>query len=228
MPDNTSFDANLKRAIEQLQEEEIEQLQQAAEQEPHVFSEPFHRKMKKMIALSNKPYFSFVNTAAKRVAILAVVTVTVMAVTTLSVDALRKPVIEFFTTIHKTYTDITFKTEEDTASLPETIETEHLPTYLPEGYVVSDRQDLIGIVQITYAHKTEYEINFEQKTIDETNMTVDTEGTALENILVCGYEGKYLSNKGFQHLIWTDGSYHYYLLGPVSKEELLLMAESVE
>ena len=226
--DNPSFDLNLKKAIHRIEKEELEDLYKAVEENPHVFSKKFERKMNWTISNSSKSYFSMINTVAKRVAIVAVTVFSVLTITTFSVEALREPVVKFFTQVFHEFTSIVFQVDEETEPLPKTIEINHFPEYVPKGYEVGDQSTMEGFIRIIYINETEYDILFEQSTIEATDMALDTEDVTMETLLIGDYEAKYFSNKGFQHLIWTDGNYSYSLQGPVSKEELILMAESTK
>jgi len=226
--DNPSFDLNLKKAIHRIEKEELDDLYKAAQESPHVFSEKFERKMNWTLSNSSKSYFSMINTAAKRVAIVAVTVFTLMTITTFSVDALRKPVVQFFTRIFHEFTNIVFQVDEETELIPQTIEVSHFPAYIPDGYTLSEEVTLGDSIEIIYKNEEQNDLIFNQYTIEPTNLGVDTEDGIIENIFVGVYEAKYFSNKGIQQLIWTDGTYGYHILGSISKEEIVLMAESVK
>jgi len=123
---------------------------------------------------------------------------------------------------------IVFHVDEETESLPQTIEISHFPAHIPDGYALIEEVTLGDSVEITYKNEKQNELTFEQYTIGSRSLGVDTEGGLIEDIFVGAYEAKYFSNKGIQQLIWTDGIYGYHIFGSISKEEIILMAESVK
>jgi len=225
---NSSFESNFKKAIYRLEKEELDDLYKEAAENPHVFSEKFERKMNWTLSHSGKSYFSMINTAAKRVAIATITVFTLLIITTFSVDALRESVIEFITQVFHEFTNIVFQIDNEAKALPETIETTFSPTYLPEGYELNEELTFEDSIKITYQNEIQNDLIFKQYTIEATKLGVDTEDGRAEDVLIGKYEAKYFSNKGIQQLIWTDGYYGYHILGPISKDEIILMAESIK
>ena len=62
-------------------------------------------------------------------------------------------------------------------------------------------------------------------------MYFDFEGAMLSDVFVNEYRGKYLEytdeRKTQNIIMWTDGTYTYYIIGELAYEELKMMAESV-
>ena len=226
--DNPSFESNFKKAIYRLEKEELDDLHKEAQENPHVFSAKFERKMDWTLSHSGKSYFSVINTTAKRVAIATITVFTLLTITTFSVDALREPVIEFITQVFHEFTNIVFQIDNEAKALPETIETTFSPTYLPEGYELSKQEIYDFSFQITYTNKNEDDLRYDQFVIDSTNLIIDTEDIVIASVVIGEYKAKCFSNKGVQGLIWTDGVYGYQLSGTVSLDVLISIAKSVK
>lgn len=77
------------------------------------FSEAFETKMQKILNQARKPYYYLINTVGKRVAVIAIVFLIALTTTVFSVEALRKPVIEFFVTIFDQFSTVVFGAQPD-------------------------------------------------------------------------------------------------------------------
>ena len=71
------------------------------------FSEKFNKKMEKLIKSQRKSYYIFINTVGKRVAILFVAIITLFAAS-MSVKAIREPVINFIIEVYESFTKYFF------------------------------------------------------------------------------------------------------------------------
>ena len=58
------------------------------------FSSKFEKRMSRLIKQRRKPYYRFINTAGKRVAVIALAFLTISFTTVMSVEALRTPFLE--------------------------------------------------------------------------------------------------------------------------------------
>ena len=111
----------------------------------------------------------------------------------------------------------------------ERIEQYFTPQYLPNGFapVSEERYDIMALYQ--YCDSDNCDISFMQ-TLSDANMIIDTEGIAAESVTVNGTMAVYYRNKGYDNLIWSDGTYIFSLSIPsaLGKSELLRIAESVK
>lgn len=81
------------------------------------FSDKFEADMQKLLNRASKPYYFFINTVGKRVAVIAVVLFIALTTTVFSVEALRKPVVEFFVTFFEKFSTVVFG-EEPNEKMP--------------------------------------------------------------------------------------------------------------
>ncbi len=226
MPDDISFDVALQQAIYRLQQRETDALRLEMQQStPHVFSDNYQSKMNKLTGSAEKVYFFFVNTLPKRVALIVAVTMVALTITTFSVEALRKPVLNFFEEVFSTFSRIVFFGAES-EPLPDNVEGPREPTYIPVGYSVSERELFDAIYEITYTNGDDEPLLFSQLAVENMDFSVDTEGVTMED--VPELQGKFYSNKGWNNLIWSDGQYGYHITGKIDKETLIKMALSVK
>ena len=102
-------------------------------------SDEFKARMEKLLRRQRRGYYVLFGTTARRVASFVVALLLAMTVTTFSVDALRQPVVRFFTEVFETFTRVIFV---DDTSDPVQVEMEkRAPSYIPDGYVVESEID---------------------------------------------------------------------------------------
>ena len=113
-------------------------------------SDEFKARMEKLIRRQKCGYYVLFGTVARRVATIIIALLVGMTVTTFSVEALRQPVVRFFTEVFETFTRVIFV---DDTSDPVRVEMEkRTPTYIPEGYVVESEIDAGALYRITYVN----------------------------------------------------------------------------
>lgn len=223
-------DELLIKALNIYQTNRLKQLIEAEERsEKHIFSPGFLAKMEKLIRMQKKSYYLFINTAAKRAALIVLLILITMFSTVFSVKALRDPAINFIIHVYEKMSTIIWGDENGVDdNLPSSILEYHEPGILPEGFILIETEDFRLMYTMTYSNQDGVKIEYQQFSIKSVHMSVDTEGTTYENIKINGNPGIYFSNKGYQNFIWNDGLYGYNLCSKITKEELQKVAESVE
>ena len=137
--------------------------------------------------------------------------------------AVRELAVEFY----DQYVGIT---DDGNAILKDPME-HHAPTYIPEGYEI-EREDLTFYYgSIRYVNNEGKFIKYYQDFNKYATMYFDSEGAVLSDIFIDEYRGKYLEypdeRKTQNVVMWTDGTYTYYIVSELAYEELKIMAESV-
>lgn len=195
------------------------------EYEDHVFSKVFEKKMHKLIKRRSKPYYQIINTAAKRVACVAVVVIIASMTTILSVKAWREAFFGFFVDVFEKFSVVQ---SAQSNSSPEKIEDIYEITCDMSGYDVDFKDDS------DYSIKTRYKNNDKIITLNQTtksmyDMNMNTEKSKIENVAVNEYTAVYYTdNHGYATLIWDNGDYIISLGSNISKNELIKIAESVK
>ena len=116
-----------------ISDEELEQIP-----EPE-FSKKFEKKMNKLVAKQKKAYYPLISTTARRVACIFVV-ITVFAVTTLSVDAVREQFTHFFVNIFNDHSEIKVNTDAMISDITK-IDIESIEANIPEGFELVESSD---------------------------------------------------------------------------------------
>ena len=191
-----------------------------------VLSDEFKARMEKLIRRQKCGYYVLFGTVARRVATIIIALLVGMTVTTFSVEALRQPVVRFFTEVFETFTRVIFV---DDTSDPAQVEMEkRTPTYIPKGYVVESEVDAGALYRITYVNtETEEKIFYRQQKIDVNTTIIDTEEYAYEPVAVGSLEGVTYKSLDRTYILFAFDTCTFSIAGNISQDELLKMAESI-
>lgn len=190
----------------------------------------FEKKMKHLIRVQNKFYWSFINTAGKKVACFALAILLAFG-SAMSVEAVREPVIKFIVEVHEKFTNI-FYPEQTEVNVPQTIETEYTLSHssIPDGFVFIASEATNFSNKEVFKNSYNAEITLRQSVINNSNITFDTENNTLIDIMIGDLKGFYYSNKGYHHIIWETNEYLYMLSTPdnIPLNNLFEMAQNIE
>lgn len=223
-------DDKLKAALELYMENQLAKLPPDDELAAIEIPPQFEKKMNKLIRFHRRPYYPMVNTVGKRVAAIFIAAFLALTTTVFSVKALRDPTIHFFIEVYEKFSRIIFQNNDTEKSAPNQIKEYFTPQYLPDGFelVSTEKYDIVAVYK--YCDSAGRDISYDQTILDGTNMIIDTEDTATEDVKINNMSGVYYSNKGYDNIIWNDGVYVFSLSAPseCGKDALLRMAESVK
>lgn len=180
-----------KAAFREVISSEFAQIPTDEDSIDFTFSEKFIKRMDKLIRAQKKSYYKFINTAGKRVAVIFAAIITLFTAS-LSVKAIREPVVRFIKQIYETFTHYTF--EGDTVDV---ITKEFNLNIVPDGFIETDR--IANEISITKIYENNSGNSFElvQTITDDTEATFDTENAKKYEIIVTGitvdlYESEYI------------------------------------
>lgn len=189
-------------------------------------SEEFHLRMRRLLARRKRGFYVLFGTAGRRVASITVAVLVAATVTTVSVEALREPVAQFFTQVFERFTQVFFV--DDTPDTPEVEMAKRAPTYVPEGYTVEQEMDLGTYYKITYVNENGEKLRFAQRWKRTGEVIADTEDVQYTEIIIDDYRGVTYSNKEITTIVFSDEEYTYTLSGPLGTDELVKIAESIK
>ncbi len=188
-------------------------------------SAEFERKMAKLLKEERTPLWQLINTRAKRAVCIVLVILAALGAS-MSIKAVREPVVRFFVEIYEAFARITHPQQSET-----TIETAYtLPgDMLPEGYELSYERYSLTFCNEKYTTVDGKAIYFYQSIASSTNITLDKEGVSVIKISVGTCEGRYYKSKNTINLIWSDGTYLFNVIAPDTFEigELVRLAENL-
>lgn len=190
----------------------------------HVFSEEFIDNIKKIDKYAKHKYFSIKGKMIRGTTAIAISIFMVLSVS-LSVESIRTPLINYVVTAYEKYSSIIFKNDEDKA-LPTTIEENYILTYIPQDYKLIDETNLVNIRELAYVDSVGNYLVFEQYTVDNMDMTIDTEGVEIKKVQINSYEGILYTNKEITTVIWNNGRYGFSIYGKLNEDLIIEMAKS--
>ena len=199
-----------------------------------VLSDQVVRKINRLIKTSHRnpdKHITKVKMVLSRVAVVALVVISIMFTAMMSVSAIRNAVWNVIVEWYDKYISVSYKTN-DPVSPPTIIEEIRKPTLLPLGF----EEDVI--FDDKWSYLAEYYVGddlclvFRQALIDNSNTYyIDSETSAIENVFIGGFDGmllRYEKNTEIK-ILWNDGEYHYILTGyDITPETLIMIAESVK
>ena len=166
------------------------------------FSERFNKRMTKLINSQKKAYYKLINTAAKRVAIIFVLILT-MFTAAFSVKAIREPIIKFVKQIYETF--VHYSVDGDTV---DKITKEYSLTYVPEGFKQTDIVRDENFVITTYKNLDGKTIVFSQKTSElHLGHFVDNETGEIYSETVDGVEVEFKEWHTTKNVVWIEHGY---------------------
>lgn len=191
------------------------------------FSPTLQEKMRRLLRRQRCGFYVLFGTAGRRVASVLVMLLVSMTIATVSVKALREPVVRFITEVFETFTSILFVNDEPT---PADVQLEAvMPAYIPEGYVVewqgSDGKTMHRIAY--YNADTETRLLYTQRRDKDGVLTANTEEIVYHAVSVNGVEGIAYSQKDSTAVMFVRGGYAFTVKGTLAEEELLHIAASI-
>lgn len=167
-----------------------------------IFSEKFIKRMDKLIRAQRKSYYKFINTAAKRAAVIFAAIITLFTAS-LSVKAIREPVVRFIKQVYETFIHYSY-----TGDKTEKIEREYTITNLPYGFKQTNKIE--NDVSITTEFKDDLGnvIEFTQMITGHSDgYFVDNENGIVFTENVDGYEIEFFEAYDMKQAIWMKDRY---------------------
>jgi len=169
--------------------------------------------------------------AFNRVAIALLIMLVVLGVTVVSVEAVRVRVLNFFMDIQQEYTSFQLKDSSGVAEGGDTIadwRQAYVPTYIPEGFEVSDVFEGKLSKDIEFKNAQGSLINYMELS-ESTKTAVDTENADLfETITINGHEGALVVKNSLVTVIWAMNDRIFIIQGKIDRDMAVKMAEGVK
>lgn len=216
---------DLKNAFREVVSEEFAHIPTDENSIVFTFSERFNKRMEKLIKSQQKIYYSFINTAFKRVAILCIIILT-MLTTAFSVKAIREPIIKFIKQIYETFTHYAF--EGDTKEI---ITKEYVITQLPDGFEQTYETKSENLISKTYQNASGTTIQFtQQATKNNTGLYNDNENTVISKQTVNGIEIEFQEWYDIKCALWVKDGYFFKIdcYGDIDFDTIKKLIASIE
>lgn len=114
----------------------------------------------------------------------------------------------------------------DYTSFPQEIKQVYVPGTIAEGYKETDRSEQSKYINIFYENDGDGWYQYRQVTV-EWNTFLDTEEGDWDSLNIGQYPGVYIDKGETGNLWWFDYTYAYQLVGNLSEEEMIAVAESL-
>ena len=198
-----------------------------------VLSDHVVRKINRLMKKSNRDrdkHITKVQMVLSRVAVIALVVISIMFTAMMSVSAIRNAVWNVIVEWYDKYISVDYESNVS-VSLPATIEEVRKPTLLPQG------AEEAVIFDDKWSYFTEYYIEnecclvFHQSRLNSGETYVDSETVIIEEVMIGEFEGLLLTYEKNTDMIilWNDGEYRYTLTGyGIDLEILIMIAKSVK
>ncbi|MCD7731718.1 MAG: DUF4367 domain-containing protein [Oscillospiraceae bacterium] len=214
----------LKKAFDDTVSERI--LNTVPNMPDHVFSKQFEKRMARLIRRGSPTPRRKIT--VKRLMTCIAAALIAAVITALSVSAIRILFQRFSTEAFNTHTDVR---STDTADSPNSIEDVYeiaIPDEFKLIYCEDEIFEWSPFILYEY-HSGDRYIIFSQWVKSKFDVSVNTEGRPMEYILINGHEGFIIDFGNDDYFIsWDNGDYIFTVQGNVNKNNLILIAESVQ
>lgn len=188
------------------------------------FSERFNKRMAKLIKAQRKAYYSFINTAYKRVVIICVIIFT-MFTAACSVKEIREPIVNFIKQVYETFIHYSF--DGDTTE----IITKEYTIKVPDGFNITNKIENDALIATEYTNSSGDSIDFTQMTTaHSTGYFVDNENGTITTEYVNDIEVEFFRAYDMKQVIWTKDGYVFDITcyGNVTFDTIKQLINSVE
>lgn len=197
----------LKETFKEINQWEYENLHLDTLEEV-IPSTRYKKRMDRLIRRQKQPCWKYVNTVGKRVAVF-VLAIAITFVLSMSVAAVREPVVEFFVNVYEKFVEF-FYGEDDIAKAPDTIETVYTLGYVPEGYELESCNLNKLYTTFVWTNDTGNRIVFSQGVLGAWNQ-LDNENSNYEILYMNDLSVAYIDKKYNQYYYWHAADYNFSL-----------------
>ena len=217
----------LRLAIEEACFLELETLPTEAELEKQIvcsldfekrMSALFHPKIQDTLTLTKYRI-------SKRILLVAIITA--MLASAMSVQAIRQPLLNFVVEFYEKCSRIIYSmVDPDEFPFSDEDRGFVIPT-TPDGFEMIRCDAFDALLEVEYISTKEAYLIYSQYKISGSVLSVDTEGSAMQFIEICGHDGFFFTNKGTNNISWNDKNYGYHIYGNCSLDIILQIAKSI-
>lgn len=190
----------------------------------YTFSDRFNKKMNKLIKAQRKPYYFLINTAAKKAAVYFVIFVTLITAS-MSVKAIREPVVNFIVEVYESFTRYFF--DGDTAK---ELKKEYVITELPTGFlqISNDKTDISQTVILEDTNDNM--IIFTQSVTENEIFDIDNQKGTPKTEKINGIDIRIYTYEKDKFVFWSDNGYFFQITayGDIDDETLIKMIKSIK
>ena len=217
--------AEFKEAFREVISSEFSHIPKNENEIDFVFSDRFNKRMAKLINSQKKAYYYLINTAAKRVAIIFVLILT-MFTAAFSVKAIREPIIEFVKQIYETF--IHYSVDGDTT---DKITKEYSLTQLPDGFNQTNIIKNDNSITTIYENTSGDIIEFSQMTTEiHLGYFLDNEEGNIHSEIIDDIKVEFKEWRDLKSAVLINHGYVFMIdcYGEIDFDEIKQMITSIE
>lgn len=190
----------------------------------YTFSDRFNKKMNKLIKAQGKPYYFLINTAAKKVAVYFVIFVTLITAS-MSVKAIREPVVNFIVEIYESFTRYFFY-----GDTTDNIKKKYEISELPKGFSRFNAMETDTDFTVIYQDSENNSIIFTQSTTKSKIFDIDNQKEPPKTENINGIEIHIYIYEKDKFVFWSDNEYFFQITayGDIDDEALIKMIKSIK
>lgn len=199
------------RALCEAEEEYLNSIPQESEVNI-VPSKQFEKKMLKLIKTEKAGHINRVNHSGRRI-VASVAAVLIILIMSMSVSAIRMPVINFLKETWENFTHLFTSETINSEPIEESIENimtfDHIPTGFEESFNTYNNLQAITV----WENNKGEQITLVQS-LGSVDMTLDTEGIEFTEISINNQQAYTYTNKSITSIVWSDNKYLFTLSFP--------------
>lgn len=197
----------LKEAFRLSNKDFLSSIELAPEEDVY-FSSRYEKKMAHLIKRQKRPYWKYVNTVGKRIAVIAIAFMMLFGLS-MSIKAIREPVIGFIENVFEKFSEL-FVDKSEIKNAPDKIEEVYTLTDLPEGFVENEQILTDSFVETHWSNGST-SIVLRQSVII-SNLTIDIEDSDSIAFVQNNMEIHFLSKNNTTYATWQNNRYIFEII----------------
>lgn len=162
-----------------------------------------------------------------RAALVVLILLASSIVVTVSVEAYRVKLLNFFMEMNEKYTSFEIKDKpRDVTKIPDDWD-QYYPSYVPTGFTLAELESFGGIEILHFKNRAGETIKLTQAPIG-SNFQIDTENSKTTEVEINGFKGVIIEKENQNGLFWHNNEATFYILSSIDSEELIKIAMSLE
>lgn len=163
----------------------------------------------------------------QKIAASVLITLVVLGSVTMSTDALRVPIVKFFSSSKTGYNMVMAETGSGDSNYHEYIENVYVLSETLDGYEEISRTDGKRMIWIEYQNSNENIYDFYQTADASVSNWMDNADASYEKYNASIGDVYFQSKDGLNTLVWAYDGYVFKLSGNISKGDMILLADSL-
>lgn len=232
--DDELFDLMLRHAVIESAQAQAQQVMDAAPaaEDPFPPSERYLRRIERAHRRQKRALFvQFHRRALKTAASVLLVLFGLAATSFVTVSAVRAGFLNFLLGEASDHTKVMLSDAAegyDLANLPEGWDAIYIPTYLPEGFQLTEVIMGKEFISATYTSNTNQYITISQWNHPDISIFLDNEHGSLQPEAINGHSALIRSGEKDSSVAWTETDYSFLVMSSLSPNELLVTCESLK